>query len=1099
MDSVIRWSKSRIAANAVYLKTICLCLLFVSFGTLTAVNGQVVTGTITGEIRDETGGLIPGVAVTAERVGAATSRTVISTDAGQYSISFLPVGEYTVRAELVGFETQIRRGIVLSVDQRLRVDFVLSVGEISEQVEVVGTTPMVASDSSSIGHVMDNRKVVDLPLSGRNFIDLVTLTAGAIPEVPGQFGQQFGIAGLSPNINGNRSDANNYMIDGVPINDTTWGRTATPPSIDAVQEMKIQSSLTSAEFGYQGGGQINVILKSGRNDFHGSLFYFLRRDELDARNFFATEKPPFEQNQYGGSIGGPIIPDRTFFFFNYDRQTRDRGLTIVSTVPTSSLRAGDFNGLPTIFNPFDVDPATGRKRPFPNNQIPAELISPTARAVLGLVPDPNLPGTNRNLSTSDAQDSEQKQFTIKLDHQLTSSDSLSGHFIYSDLRNQQPQGGEALPGFRSQVSLDARIIGLNWTRTVSPSLINQARFGYTRSIVGNRSGNPNLDFAGQNGIEGSSRDPQTFGVPRFSVTGFTTIGDQPSDLSSLLNEFNFTDDISYSRGRHTLKFGVALGRAQPNTFFAVNPRGSFGFNPVFTADPQSPGSGNAFADFLLGFPETVSIGRGDPQLYGRAWRMAFYVQDDWRVTSKLTLNLGARYEFLTQPVDAFNRLSNLDRTTGNFLVACDDGQTSPKADFEAFPQLTFVCNDEVGLPDALTEQDFNNWAPRIGFAYSAMGDKLVIRGGYGIFYSWPPFSVRIGTPSFNAPFFTQTFARNDLDDPATVNNVATAAGLNLIIGQPFSTDYETAYVQEWTLGLQSQIGRHTMAEAIYVGSKGTKLPAETLPNQARLGEGPISERQDFPFLGTTFIFSGPDAYSTYHALQLKLQQDMWKGVSFVANYTYSKTIDTSGNLLGNAATSQVPQNSFDIPAEKARSFFDITHRFVLSGLFELPFGRGKAMGSGMSRAWDYLVGNWQLSSKIILQGGRPFTARLQSDRSGTGAFQDRPDQIGDPNEFESSPERFFNTEAFVLQPQGRFGTAGRNTIVGPGFATVDLGIFKRFPTFENQHFEFRAEIFNLLNRTSFDLPNRNFESPDFGAIFSAKDARTIQLGFKYIF
>lgn len=1083
---------------------ILLCLLATLFLSVAPCRAQVVTGTIVGTVRDTSSKVLPGATVTAEIAARGIKRAVVTNERGEYTFTLLPVGEYRVSAELPGFSPFIRSGVKVSADARLRLDFTLRVGGPQEEIVVTGETPLVKSESSNVSEVLSEVRVAGLPLNGRRFIDLVTLTPGATPEVQGKFGSQFGLAGLSSNVNGNRGDANNFMLDGVPINDTMWGRMATAPSVDAIQEMQIQSFLYSAEYGNQGGAQVNLTLRSGSNEFHGVGFLFLRRDAFDARNFFADEKPPLDENQFGGSIGGPILKDRSFFFFNYEGQRVDRGLTLIGTVPTTAMRNGDFSGGPTLFNPFDVDPSSGEKRVFDGNQIPAGLINPVAKEVLALVPEPNRPGESRNFVGTDTQNRKMDQYNVRIDNQLSDNDSLFGHFNYADLSNTDPGGGAvtgggqvgALPGFAPTVKLQTATLGLNWTRTLSASLINQARFGFTRIKTRILTGRPDLNFAQQVGIQGTSDNPQTFGIPLFQIAGLTTVGDTVSSLNGINNDFNYIDDLSWNVGNHALKFGVALTRHQINPNFLVTPRGNFVFNSIFTSGGE--GTGSAFADFLLGLPQQATAGVGDPQLYGRAWRQAYYVQDDWKITSNFTLNLGIRYEYLSPPIDRYNRFANIDLMgqSGDFVIACDNGAFNPKADFAKFPQLSFVCSDAVGLPRGLTRKDRNDWAPRIGFAWSVWGDKLVIRSGYGIFYSYPNMAVRTGTPSFNPPFFSIGVARNSLTDPVPIQTLLVAPGLNNPIGQPFSFNYVTGYVQQWTLNLQSQVGPSTLLEATYLGSKGTKLNAEIQPNMVN----PETGTNRFGFFGASAFFAGPFAWSTYESLQLRVNQRLWHGISFVTHYTFSKSLDTSGGTLSNSANSQVPQNSFNLAAEYGRSFWDARHRFVFNGLFDLPFGIGKPFGGGVSTMADRIIGHWQISVAATLMSGQPLTPQLAQDRAGSHTFQDRPNLVGDPNNIShQTPDQFFNTDAFALQPAGQFGNAGRNIIDGPGFSSVDLAVLKNVPIEGEHRFQFRAEFFNLFNRVNFNLPNRIFDSSNFGKIFSARDPRQIQFAFKYFF
>jgi hypothetical protein len=1040
-------------------------------------HAQVVTGTVLGTVSDPTGQVLPGVEVVATLIDRGLERTATTNQSGGYEIGFLPAGTYRITATLSGFKTQAREGIALRTDQRLRIDFSLELGQVTESVTVSGQAPLVDADSSNIGESLVAAQVVALPVRTRQFIDLVTLSAGATPEVSGAFGGQFAIAGNSVNVNGNRSDANNYLLDGVPINDSMWGRMAVSPSLDAVEEIKLQSFLYTAEFGSAGGGQVNITMRSGQNTPHGSAFGFFRRDRFDAKNFFAVEKPPLERNNYGFSLGGPIVPSKMFFFGNAERSTATQGITLISSLPSEALRAGNFAGLAPV-----IDPVT--RVPFPNNQIPADRIDGVSRALLALLPVPTRPGAANNFSGVENARGRSTQGNVRLDHQLSAADSLSGHLNVSNILGQDPVAGSP-PGFAPIITLETKTFGARWTRVLGSHAINQFRVGYTRSATVTETANPDLDFARDAGIQGTSHDPRVLGVPRVTITGFSPIGDTVSTLSGETGDYHFIDDFSITSGGHSLKTGVTVSRLKPSPFFAVTPRGNFSFLGTH--------SGNPFADFLLGLPTTASAGVGDPTVHGRAWRIGAYVQDDWRVSPRLTVNIGLRYELLTPPTETTDRLSNLDLATGTILLPCQDGQPSDKADLSAFPRFTFACSDEFDVGRGLTRTDRNNWAPRIGFAYSTESNRLVVRGGYGVFYSYPPMAVRIGTPSFSIPFFSQITATNSLTAPVTTATILTTPAAGAFAGQPFSTDYRAGRTQEWSAGVQHQLGASRVVEAHYLGAHGSELYSQSLPNQAPPGPGTPDSRKPLPLLSTNFIWSGPIGWSNYNALQLRFEQRAWRGLSFVTHYTLSSARDTSSNLLSNAANPSVPQNSRDLDAEYSRSSFDARHRFVASGLYQLPFSSSRA-------AIDRLVGGWDISWALTLQSNTPFSPIVPTDRSGSGGFTDRPDQIGDPNDIgERTPAQFFNTSAFRLQAPGTFGNAGRNTINGPDFKVLDLAVLKNIAIRQGHRLQLRVEVFNALNHVNFLLPNRNFGTPQFGTVTAARDARSIQFGAKYIF
>jgi outer membrane receptor protein involved in Fe transport len=1040
--------------------------------------GQVITGTLVGTVKDGSGSIIPHARVTAVLAARNLERTAETNDDGEYTLPFLPVGTYNVTVTMAGFETAVKSGVELQIDQRARIDFALTVGAVSQQVMVSGTgSPLLATDSSNIGDTLEQAQVTGLPLKGRQFIELVLLSAGVTPEIPGQTGGQFNLAGSSVNVNGNRSDSNNFLLDGVPINDSMWGRMAISPSVDAIGEMKVQSFLYSAEFGSAGGGQINVTLRSGQNRFHGAGFGFFRRDTFDARNYFAPTKPDLTQNDYGFSFGGPVLHNKLFFFSNFERLTTLDGFTLVSTLPNASLRAGNFTGLAPV-----IDPTTGVA--FPGNQIPAARINSVSQAVLGLIPTPaaGAPATN-NYSTVENENSVSTQGSIKLDYQMTEKDLLSGHFSIADLSGDVPAAGTP-PGFTPTVMMNIRTVGAQWVRTIGAKSVNAARFGYTYSTSVEPSAHPNDDFATQYGIQGTSHVAAVLGVPRFTITGYSVIGDLASTLNGTTNDFHFIDDFSRTLGAHSLKVGAIVSWLRPSPLFYPSPRGAYNYLGGYT--------NNAFADFLLGLPTTGSVGVGDPQLQARAWRVGAYIQDDWRASSRLTVNLGLRYEILTPPTEINNKLSNLNLANGNIIVACSDGQPSSAANLAKFPQFTFVCNNSVGLGRGLTLADTADWGPRLGLSYSA-SNSLVIRGGYGIFYSYPPMAVRIGTPSFSIPFFSQTTATNTKTAPANTQNLFTVPGLNAFAGQPFSTDYLAGRVHQWSADVQKQFGGTRLLDIAYIGSYGMNLDAEKLPNQAVPGPGAIATRTPFPLLANNLILSGPFGYSDYNALQVRFEQRAWHGLTLAASYTFGKSLDDASNLLSNTGNSGVPQNSRNIQAEYARSNFDIRNRFTANGLYELPV-------HSSSRLTQMLEGGWGLSGTTILQGNMPLSPVEATDVSGTGAFMDRPNQVANPNsQAPHTAQKWFNTSAFVQQATGTFGNTPRNTIYGPAYYDLDAAVIKHVAVTESQNVELRIEAFNVLNHTNFFLPTRTFGSSTFGVISSAQDPRVMQWGVKYTF
>ena len=1071
-----------------------------------------ITGTILGTVKDASGAVLPGARVTVTNDDTGLKRLVTTDQNGTFLVSFLPVGNYMVRVEAANFRTVVQGGIRLNIDQKLPLNFALQPGQVNEQITVQAGSELVNTQTSDIGEVIDNRRVTELPLNGRQFSQLILLSAGATPEPQGIFSAPFAVAGQSPNVNGNRSDANQYLIDGIPINDITYNHLSASPSVDAIQEFKIQSGMYSAEFGSTNGAQVNVTLKSGTNRLHGSAWEFVRNDIFDAKNYFDQRgQPPFRQNQFGGTFGGPIARDKTFFFLNYEGLRVRKGISITSAVPTLAMRGGDFSGLSSIFDPTTFNPVTKTSSPFPNNQIPLSRFSPVATAVLALIPQPNISsGLGRNYAGFGKRITRSDQGNARVDHSFGPKDTIFGRFTFSDISDLNPVPGTASfetasapvspPGFGQNTSVRAVNTAIQWTHIVSQSTVNQLRLGYNYTGTLQTQENA-IDFSSANGIRGNENRSYSNGVPVFNIIGFSSFGGTTFDLDWRNNSFALMDDFSHVRGHHTLKIGFSGERLLPTTRFLLSPRGSFTFRNIFTANPQSPtNTGNSFGDFLLGLPNTAAAGVGDNLVHLQTWRFGTYVEDDWKVTPRLTLNLGVRYEVNPHWVEKDNKWSNIDLSGGGqFVIASNHGEINPAANLGAFPTLKFVTSDKAGFPRALVNNDFNNVAPRIGFAY-AIGEeaKTVVRGGYGIFYTRDV--VASNGLSFNPPFFgNKSFTNGNLANLIPVETALISTSTVLPNAQGLAKEAPNGYVQQWSVGIQRQLTTDLVIETTYLGTKGTKLNASISPNQAIPGTTPLALRLPFPNLAAGVSLSGSYAWSSYNAFTASVRKNYTHGLTLSANYTWAKSLDTISSGNSNTANANKPQDSRNIAAEWGPSIFDARHRFVANYYYDLPFARGGNFAGG-NRVLKFLAGGWATTGILTLQGRLPFSPLLAIDRSGTGVLQDRPNQVGDPNSISNrTPDKYFNTGAFALQPAGQFGNAGRDTIRGPNFYQFDASMIKTTKLTEAQQLEFRAEFFNVINHPNFKLPNRIFGTPDFGQVFSAYDPREMQFGLKYSF
>ena len=1053
-----------------------LFLLVLSLLCSFPVLAQTHRASVRGTIYDPNEAAIPGVAVTVTSVATGESRTTTSGENGEYAVTSLTPGLYEIAFEKPGFNKHSFQ-IELVVNEVLRRDVKMNVGG-PEHVSVQSLYEVkLKKDSASLGTVIENRQVTGLPLDGRNFYELSLLVPGAVPPAKGSAGSVRGDFAFS--VNGAREDANNFLLDGVYNIDPKLNTFGVRPSVDAIREFEMLTSTYDASFGRNPGAQVNVILNSGSNDFHGSLFEFHRNAALDARNFFAPAsepKPKYLRNQFGGAIGGPIVRDRTFFFADYEGTRSREGITRLTNVPTLEERNGNFSqsvfGIPT--NPF-----TGQ--PFDGGTIPDFFIHPVGRAIAALYPLPNRNVPFQNFVSSPTQRDDNDSFDVRVDHRLTDKAELAFRYSFGDRDLFEPFTGpsfSAVPGFGDFVKRRSQngMVALTWI--VTPNLVNETRGAFSRvaasvtqeaSVLNSEVGLP--------AISPLARD---LGLSFITITGFSPLGDEGNNpQKSVTNVYQFLNNASYVRGNHLFKFGADIRLSQQNAFRDVESRGRLQFSPFFQL------TGNALADMLLGFPLLTSVARVDNPQQIRTESYNFFINDSYRVTSRLTLTAGLRYEYNSPPVDAEDRATVFDLDTRNIVAVGTNGV--PRSGFEA---------------------DKNNFAPRVGFAWS-IGESTVLRGGYGIYYDQSPLAPAESL-YFNSPFFD--------------NNIFfSLPGLPLTLSDPFPAffpfplpdsalaiqrDLRTGYMQHWNFNIERELGSKSILEVAYVGSKGTKLLTARDINQPQpqvLPPGlPFVPRPDPRFDDIDLLESRGN--SNYHALQTRFQQRLFHGLTSLVSYTWSKSIDDASNFFSSAGDPNFPQNSYNVAAERGRSNFDVRHRLSLSYSYALPFGKGRQHLAG--DGWvSHVLSGWETHGIITLQSGRPFTVALLSelDNSGTGrsilgfGANDRPNVAGNPELSNPTPERWFNTAAFAFPAPGTFGNAGRNILDGPGFQNVNASLMKNTTLTERLNLQFRAEFFNLFNHPNLNLPDNFLGSPTFGRISSARDPRHVQFGLKLLF
>ncbi len=1051
-----------------------LLLLLLSAATF----AQTYRASVRGTVYDPNRAVVRGAEIRIINKETGESRSTTSSADGEYTVSSLRPGSYRLEIAASGFAT-FPQEFSLAVNQGLRIDAVLVVAGVSDPYMMISTPEDLKKDSASIGTVIENRQVVGLPLDGRNFYELSLLVPGAVPPAQGSAGSTRGDFAFS--VNGAREDANNFLLDGVYNVDPKLNTFGVRPSVDAIREFEMLTSTYDASFGRNPGAQVNVVLNSGSNDFHGSLFEFHRNAALDARNYFAPSgeaKPKYIRNQFGGSLGGPIKRNHTFFFGDYEGTRSREGITRVTNVPTALERAGDFSQ--SLFgNP--IDPFTGQ--PFIGGLIPTDRISSVGHAIAALYPLPNRNVQFQNFVSSPTQRDDNDSFDARLDQRLSSRADLTFRYSFGNRNLFEPFTGSSfalVPGFGDSVKRRSQNVMGALTLVVSPTLVNETRLAFSRvaSSVTQEAGRLNQDV----GLPAISPRARDAGLSFVTVTGFSPLGDEGNNpQNSVTNVYQILDNASYVHGNHLIKFGADLRFSQQNAFRDVESRGRLQFSPFAQI------SGNALGDLLLGFPLLTSVARVDNPQQIRTESYNFFVNDSFRVTPSLTLTAGLRYEYNSPPVDAEDRASVYDVATGSLVPVGTNG-----------------------VPRSGFAPDKNNFAPRVGLAWTlGKAQGTVLRAGYGVYYDQSPLAPAEAL-YFNSPYFD--------------NNIFfSLPGLPLTLSNPFPAffpfplpdsalaiqrDLRTGYMQHWNMNVQRQLGSKSVLEVAYVGSKGTKLLTArdiNQPQPSALPRGlPFVPRPNPRFDDIDLLESR--ANSNYNALQARFQQRLSRDFSALVSYTWSKSIDDASNFFSSAGDPNFPQNSNNVQAERGRSNFDVRHRLSVSYSYDLPFGKGRAhlADSGWITA---ILSGWQSFGIVTLQTGRPFTVALlpEIDNSGTGrsilgfGANDRPNVVGDPSVSPRTLEQWFNTAAFAFPPLGSFGNAGRNILTGPGYQNLNASLLKNTPLSERFNLQFRAEVFNLFNHPNFNLPDNFLGSPTFGRITSAREPRHIQFGLKLLF
>jgi hypothetical protein len=1120
--------------------------------------GQAGSGELTGEVRDPSRAVVPSARVILTSTATNETYESVTGTGGVYVFSRQKPGFYSLDVEANGFKHFTQEGINIVTGDRVRVDISLSIGTSSENITVHADAPLLRTDSATLGQVVDLRTIPTLPLNGRTFINLIGLAPGiALP--PGS---------ALPRLSGSRPRTNEYLYDGISVLQPEPGQVAFFPIIDAIREFNVQTNDAPAVFGRFNGGVVNLTTKSGSNEFHGTAFEFLRNEKLNSRNLFAPAsatnpgKPKFRRNQFGFVAGGPLIRDKTFFFVDYQGTRQLIGRVVSSTVPTAAERTGDFSailGKPLFKNSSGVvttDPSTDGTpntpvlvtdthgntlqakqnmvfRPadhlaYSGNIIPVNTFDSAAAALLNIYPQPTSSGAANNFRRTGDEPDSQDQFDVRLDHRFSTRDQIFGRYSYAKDFTQPvtplPDGSGAVAGGAALGPQDtlAQAIATNYVRVFSPTLINEVHAGYTRRHVGRKDlllSSPASDAIGVPGIPTNGAFNNE--LPTFLIAGFQQLG--PSANTDSLFRTDVTelaDTVSYLHARHSVKFGIDNRISRLDVIQPPSPTGSFTFSTLFTSAPGATGTGSSLASFLLGQVQQLSIDLQQKVLQPRAWFQEWFVQDDWRVTSRLSLNLGVRYTLNSPSTEARDQGAVFNLET---------------------QQLDYLGKN--GFPNSARELHWKNLGPRIGVSY-LLTNKTVVRSGYGLtFFD----QAGITTPFTNPQFpFVQTATQSTLDNLTPAFVLANGPNVQPISPTPdaglgqgvFTVDRHlgSGYVQQWNAAVQREITPNLSLQIAYVGSKAThlgdpdaninqltqaqlamgsallkKVPNPffgEIPASSSLGQPTITQAQllkPFPRFTNVTFFRNNIGNSNYNSLQAKLEKRFSFGLTFLVSYTRSKLIDDASSVFDSSIFTGPVANypvadGFNRRLDRDLSNGDIPNVTAVSWTYDLPIGAGHALHA--SGVLGKFSNGWQIAGIVSVQSGIPLAVTQSTNFNSFAGFgTQRPNCVADPSlpESKRSTAQFINVAAFEIAPQFTLGTCSRNPVRGPGYQDADLALIKRTNISERLSLDFRAEVFNLTNTPPLNAPNAMVGSAGFGSIASAGDPRVLQFALKFNF
>ncbi len=1108
-------------------QTAFLCL---SAGLIlvTLAGAQVSTGALNGTVLDSSGSVLPAATVTLTNIDTGAQRTTVTTSTGTYVLPQVPPGRYNLAVTKKGFAAAKEINIPIAVNQTATINLTLKVGSTEQSVTVEANAAAVETATAGLGTVISQQQVTDLPLNGRNFTQLLTLTPGATPVSVSQNNSSNGFLGAHignfsfPAMNGQTNRSNFFLVDGINDQGVMGSTYAVAPIVDDIQEFKVQSHNDEAQFGGVTGGIVNVVTRSGTNTFHGTLWEYLRNTSLDASNPTNHQVPVLHQNQFGFNVGGPVLlpgyngRNKTFSFISYEGYRKSNPANRIYTAPTAQELAGDFSADKTIYNPYTTRPDPNKagqylRDPFPNNQIDPSLFDPKmVKFAQTFFPQPNTNLSGGNYIDSRTQTTNQDQYNARVDEDFSSSDSA--WFRWTGF-HQPVVGPGSLPTLINTTTNKGYNWGASYLHTFSPTSIMQVQIGraYAIAYSGSRFTNdikdPTTLGFGKNFVCGFHQSGCL--VPNIGISSYLSGGDSyNADGDSDLWEYR--GDFTKIAGNHTFKAGVDLNTTR---FNAVKEYVNDNFSTVETSnlETKSP-SGNALASFLLGVPDSATMRNTLESLYGGK-EMGFYFQDQWKASQRLTVNLGLRYDLTLIPSYGSAKDGNLgvgdvDLSNGTYVLQVNPGDCATTGKAPCIPGGTLPDHVVVAPNGHILRNTYDNIQPRMGIAY-ALNEKTAIHASYGIFFdnwagvqqtaqnyegSWPSVDQTIGnninptTPVNSAEDPLNLGSANPLPGPTPFNQVNWFVDPN--IKNPMS--------QQWAFGVQRQVNSSTVLTLNYVGSHDTRVDVGGLYNTATTpGPGPVSARTPYPYIKPTY-WDRSTGVSSYNGLQFSLNRHFMNGWSYLVSYTWSKSMDEgcSGYFGVEGCSIQYP---YELQKDRSVSAYDLTHVLSINSVYQLPFGKGKRFDAGSPVA-NLLIGGWQVNGIMTMTSGLPFTITAPGDIANVGLTGVRANIVGNPNLSNPTTAEWFNTAAFQKPAPFTFGNLGRDSLRADWFKNVDFSLFRQFNITEGKRLEFRAEMFNATNTPTWGNPHTSLSDSKFGQVTGTRSSeRQMQLSLKFYF